>query len=218
MRDPQPRTDPMATTLFELFPTPVLHVTAALPRDHVRPLRERFSREAALVNSRNALLSHTEILNPADDPALRELALSVGPHVIAFGRQLFGESLRWAIKEMWVNVLQTGGYQSAHTHANSFISGIVYLTDADASSRTAFIRALGGHDFIFRNTNAQSLTGSFNADRWIAPEPSPGDLLLFPSYLLHEVPANRGGERITLSFNAIPHRLDAWGYAIEFSA
>jgi hypothetical protein len=41
-------------------------------------------------------------------------------------------------------------------------------------------------------------------------------LILFPSYLLHEVPVNPGGERVTLAFNAIPDRLDAWGYAVGF--
>ena len=53
--------------------------------------------------------------------------------------------------------------------------------------------------------------------KWIGPPPGPGDLLLFPSYLLHEVPPNHGGLRVTLAFNAIPHRLDAWGYAVSFS-
>ena len=47
---------------------------------------------------------------------------------------------------------------------------------------------------------------------------TPGDLVLFPSYLLHEVPLNHGDLRITLAFNAIPSRLDAWGYAIGLSA
>jgi hypothetical protein len=47
--------------------------------------------------------------------------------------------------------------------------------------------------------------------------PRPGDLILFPSYLLHEVPLNHGGERVTLAFNAIPHRLDAWGYGVSFA-
>jgi hypothetical protein len=49
------------------------------------------------------------------------------------------------------------------------------------------------------------------------PEVVPGDLLLFPSYLLHEVPANEGAPRVSLSFNAIPNRLTSWGYRIHFS-
>ena len=41
---------------------------------------------------------------------------------------MFGERLGWSLKEMWVNVLDTGGRQAMHNHANSFISGVVYLT------------------------------------------------------------------------------------------
>jgi hypothetical protein len=35
--------------------------------------------------------------------------------------------------------------------------------------------------------------------------------------VLHAVPPNQGKRRITLSFNAIPGRLDSWGYAIKLS-
>jgi predicted 2-oxoglutarate/Fe(II)-dependent dioxygenase YbiX len=49
------------------------------------------------------------------------------------------------------------------------------------------------------------------------PALSAGDLVLFPSYLLHEVPLNQGEQRISISFNAIPDRLDNFGYAIRFS-
>jgi ectoine hydroxylase-related dioxygenase (phytanoyl-CoA dioxygenase family) len=59
--------------------------------------------------------------------------------------------------------------------------------------------------------------GEFSADKWISPAPQPGDMVLFPSYLMHAVPPNQGERRITLSFNSIPSRLDSWGYVIGFS-
>jgi hypothetical protein len=34
---------------------------------------------------------------------------------------------------------------------------------------------------------------------------------------MHAVPPNRGERRITLAFNAIPLRLDSWGYVVRFS-
>jgi hypothetical protein len=33
---------------------------------------------------------------------------------------------------------------------------------------------------------------------------------------MHAVPPNPGARRITLAFNAIPTRLDSWGYVIAF--
>jgi ectoine hydroxylase-related dioxygenase (phytanoyl-CoA dioxygenase family) len=92
---------------------------------------------------------------------------------------------------------------------------VLYLTHSDPSARTVFLRGVGGGEFVFRNTHERMKPGPFNADKWVAPECAPGDLLLFPSWMLHEVPVNRGGRRMTLAFNAIPERLDAWGYTLS---
>ena len=104
-----------------------------------------------------------------------------------------------------------------HNHANSFISGVVYLTPTHPGSQTVFMKSPGGTDFLFRNDHAGMTPGEFSADKWVSPAPLPGDMVLFPSYLMHAVPPNQGERRITLSFNAIPSRLDSWGYVIRFS-
>jgi uncharacterized protein (TIGR02466 family) len=205
------------TQLFELFPVPVVRVTGAISAAQSTELASRFVTAAATANQRSEVLLHTQIQSPDLDPALAALATTLAPHVAAFGELLFGERLNWRIKEMWANVLHSGGGQSVHNHANCFVSGVLYLTESDASARTMFLRGLGGRDFVFSHSHAQTQTGPFNAARWMAPEPAPGDLLLFPSYLLHEVPTNRGGLRVTLAFNAIPDRLDSWGYAVSFA-
>jgi ectoine hydroxylase-related dioxygenase (phytanoyl-CoA dioxygenase family) len=61
------------------------------------------------------------------------------------------------------------------------------------------------------------VTGPYNAEKWVSPEPEPGDVVFFPSYLMHAVPGNPGDRRITLAFNAIPRSLDSWGYRIGFT-
>jgi uncharacterized protein (TIGR02466 family) len=157
------------------------------------------------------------MLRPGDSPLLADVAGAVTPHIAEIGALLFGQTLGWSIKEMWVNVLGTGGRQAMHNHANSFVSGVVYLTPTHPDSRTVFMKAPGGSDFAFRNDHAGSVTGPYNADKWISPQPEPGDLVLFPSYLMHAVPPNAGEQRITLAFNAIPTRLDSWGYTLSFS-
>jgi uncharacterized protein (TIGR02466 family) len=141
----------------------------------------------------------------------------VAPHVVDFGELLFGERLEWSIKELWINVLETGGRQALHNHANSFVSGVIYLTQCDPSANTLFVKAVGSADFVLNNTNARATLGPYNAGKWVSPDPDAGDLLLFPSYLLHEVPTNRGGRRISLAFNAIPNRLDSWGYTLNLT-
>ncbi len=199
-----------------LFPTPFLRVPGLLPQALVQSLVQHFSALALRDNSSSPSLSHTELLRPADSPLFVDAATLFAPKLIDFGELLFAERIGWSVKEMWVNVLDTGGRQAMHNHANSFISGVVYLTATHPASQTVFMKSPGGSDFAFRNDHANTKPGPYNADKWVSPAPQPGDLVLFPSYLMHAVPPNLGGRRITLAFNAIPVRLDSWGYAITF--
>lgn len=199
-----------------LFPIPFLRAPGTLHGDLVRDLAEHFSATAGQPNSSSPNLSHTAMLQPGESPLLVAAAARITPLLGDFGALLFGERLGWSLKEMWVNILDTGGRQAMHNHANSFISGVVYLTPTHDDARTVFMKAPGGTDFAFKNDHAGVSTGTFNADKWISPSPAPGDVVLFPSYLMHAVPTNPGARRITLAFNAIPTHLDSWGYRIAF--
>jgi hypothetical protein len=200
-----------------LFATPFMRVARALDVSLAAQLAAHFAAQADRTNNASGELSHTAMLRPSDSPLLVHAAEAITPRITEFGTLLFGERLGWSLKEMWVNVLDTGGRQAMHNHANSFISGVVYLTPTHPGSRTVFMKSPGGHDFAFKNDHEGAVTGPYNADKWISPQPEPGDMVLFPSYLLHAVPPNKGARRITMSFNAIPTRLDSWGYRIAFS-
>jgi uncharacterized protein (TIGR02466 family) len=202
--------------VFGLFPTPLLRATGTLGTRLVDGLVQHFSALAKSANKASQNLSHTAMLQPEDNPLFVDAAVLITPKIVDMGALMFGERLEWSIKEMWVNVLDTGGLQAPHTHANSFISGVVYLTPTHPESQTVFMKSSGGTEFLLKNEHANVSPTPFNGDRWVCPSPAPGDLILFPSYLMHGVPANQGERRITLSFNAIPHGLDSWGYAIKF--
>jgi len=203
--------------IFGLFPTPFMRSAATLPRSLVTALVDYFVARATQDNNTSPRLTHTDMLQPSDSPLFVDAAKSITPKLSEFGVQLFGERLGWSLKEMWVNVLETGGHQAMHNHANSFISGVVYLTPCHPSSNTVFMKSPGGTDFKFSNDHKGVTPNEFCADKWVSPSPQPGDMVLFPSYLMHAVPPNQGERRITLAFNAIPARLDSWGYLIKFS-
>ena len=200
-----------------LFATPFMRVPRALEMSLATQLASHFAAQADRTNNSSGELSHTAMLRPSDSPLLVHAAEAITPRITEFGTLLFGERLGWSLKEMWVNVLDTGGRQAMHNHANSFVSGVVYLTPTHPDSRTVFMKSPGGHDFAFKNDHEGAVTGPYNADKWMGPQPEPGDMVLFPSYLLHAVPPNKGAQRITMSFTAIPTRLDSWGYRIAFS-
>jgi len=206
----------MSDEVIPLFPTPVYRSRGVLEPRLVEALIAHFAALATDPNKSSASLAHTRMLQPGESPLFIEAATRIQPKLAEFGIQLFGERLPWMLKEMWVNVLDTGGHQSVHNHANSFISGIVYLTPTHPDSQTVFMKALGGTDFKFKNDHARVQSGPYNCDKWISPAPAPGDMILFPSYLLHSVPPNPGERRITLAFNGIPAQLDSWGYVVRF--
>lgn len=204
--------------VFGLFPIPFLRAPATLSASLTEGLVQHFSALALSANKVSENLSHTEMLSPSDSPLLVEAATLITPKVVDMGALMFGQQLDWSIKEMWVNVLDRGGMQAPHTHANSFISGVVYLTPTHPGSQTVFMKSSGGTEFLFKNEHANVTSTPFSGDRWVSPAPAPGDLVLFPSYVMHAVPPNQGERRITLSFNAIPSGLESWGYAIKFGA
>lgn len=202
---------------FDLFPTPFLCCKSVLDKSQQKAFIDHFQSLNTLENNRSTQLSHSRIICHTQDPLLLELTHLLTPHLSKMGSMLFGEDLTWIIKELWINILNTGGHQSVHNHSNSFVSGVLYLTDTHESARTLFIKSLSGNEFIFRNNHQHSFTNAYNAERWMAPDIEAGDLVLFPSYLLHEVPVNQGRLRITIAFNAVPERLNSWGYHINFS-
>lgn len=200
-----------------LFPTPVMRVEKFLSSELISSLTSQIKQSQTTTNFKSDKLAHTPIADPKSDPMFRQIAKLVAPKLAEFGQHLFGEPLAWTIKEIWVNLLEPGGRQAIHTHANSFISGTLYLTRSHPSANIVFHKSLGGSDFIFSNHNKNAKIGPYNGSKWMMPALSAGDLVLFPSYLLHEVPLNQGEQRISVAFNAIPERLDNFGYAVRFS-
>lgn len=198
-----------------LFPIPFVRVPKALPGTLVERLKQSGASGAEETNVKSSRLHHSTIADPENDPVYADAVTHLGPHLRSFGKLLFGQQLTWIVKEIWVNVMQTGGSQAIHSHSNSFASGIVFLTETDTSARTVFHRDMGVREFVFANAGQDVEMGPFNSTKWVAPPCGPGDLLLWPSYLLHEVPPNEGDVRMTMAFNAIPDRLDSWGYGIH---
>jgi uncharacterized protein (TIGR02466 family) len=200
-----------------LFPIPMMRSPALLSTE-LNDAAVASIRSARVENNlRSDALFHTQVANPLENNLFQTIAELAVPKLVDFGTLLFGEKLSWTVKEMWTNMLETGGSQTLHSHANSFVSGIFYLTPSHPACKTVFVRPPGGSDFSFRHHTRSAAIGPFNAGKYVLPEANPGDLVLFPSYLYHEVPRNQGDQRITIAFNAIPDSLDCWGYRINFT-
>lgn len=204
----------MIRKTIDLFPIPFTICRGLLDVETVGRLRNRALESHKEDNARSGLLSHTEMIDPQEEALFVDVVKSIIPEISLYGDHLLGGDFNWTVKEMWMNVLDPGGSQFMHTHANSFVSGIIYLCDPHPSTRTIFSRGAGGNDFMFRHDVAEDRANKYNAERWMVPDVGSGDLVLYPSYLLHGVPPNQGSRRFSLALNAIPDRLKSFGYEI----
>lgn len=199
-----------------IFPTAIAHDSGVLDAELTGTLARMALSFEVLGNPRSNGLSHTHFVSLQDLDASGALSDALLQAVNRFGTTLLGEERTWKIKESWVNVMEPGGSQAMHLHANSFVSGVLYLTQVHESARLVFHKPEGGQ-FVLSNANEGVTLNQYNASRRQAGNTGPGDLILFPSHLLHSVPLNRGARRITIAFNAIPDRISAWGYELALS-
>lgn len=103
--------------------------------------------------------------------------------------------------EGWANVLRDGGYNSLHSHPNSFWSGVYYVTGNGAGDDHPFSGKLELVDprpgASLEYVDSTRLYGRFLV------RPSAGQMIVFPSWLQHFVHPCRGSEpRISIAFNA----------------
>lgn len=101
------------------------------------------------------------------------------------------------ITTAWANYTEKGGYHHKHQHANSFLSGVLYVQVADGD-KVEFYHPYDPHQRLYLPAANYNI---FNSLSWEIPAHN-GLLLIFPSYLHHSVPVKlTDGTRIALSFN-----------------
>jgi len=138
---------------------------------------------------------------PLRDPAFAELQAKVDAHVAAFAvatdMDLGGRQLQ--LDCIWINVLDVGGYHTAHIHPQSVVSGTFYVSVPKGASALKF-----------EDPRLAMMMAAPPRARRARPEnrpfarvsPKPGTLLLWESWLRHEVTVNAAEvPRISVSFN-----------------
>lgn len=109
----------------------------------------------------------------------------------------------------WYNINHKYTYNSAHTHPDSFISGVYYVKVPKDSGNIIFDRSESERDRLNHITGMIIDNGwnidnpNINTEHWFVP--IEGMLILFPGHLTHYVQQNLTAEedsdRISLSFN-----------------
>jgi uncharacterized protein (TIGR02466 family) len=128
---------------------------------------------------------------PRRDPAFADLAKVLTRHARQFAREA-GWDAKPRLDSLWVNLLKAGGHHSGHIHPHSILSGTLYVEVPKGSGAIRF-----EDPRLPLMMAAPTREGTF-----VTVEPRPGLLLLWESWLRHEVLSGTGrAERLSISFN-----------------
>ncbi len=99
----------------------------------------------------------------------------------------------------WVNIMPQNVTHTMHIHPLSVISGTYYVKIPKGSSGLKFEDPRMG---FFMASPPRKTNAKIENQRFVTLAPKVGELILFESWMRHEVPANpAAGERVSISFN-----------------
>jgi uncharacterized protein (TIGR02466 family) len=130
---------------------------------------------------------------PRRDPVLAGLAKLLVKHAAIFAQECaFELSRKPRLDSLWVNLLKGSGHHSGHIHPHSILSGTFYVEVPPGSGAIRFEDP----------RLPLMMAAPARPDTFMSVGPRPGLLLLWESWVRHEVmPGTSKGERLSISFN-----------------
>jgi uncharacterized protein (TIGR02466 family) len=134
-------------------------------------------------------------------PIFADLVKVLDAHVTAFAQDVqfdLGDK-KLQLEDIWINILPEGGIHTGHIHPHSVISGTTYVTMPDGASAIKFEdpRLAMMMAAPTRMKDARDELRTF-----FYAKPAVGEVLLWESWLRHEVPMNMAeDDRVSVSFN-----------------
>ena len=138
---------------------------------------------------------------PWRSPVFKDLKKVLNKHVAAFAQDLEfdldGRKLK--LEDLWINILPQGGTHASHIHPHSVISGTTYVAMPDGASA---LKLEDPRSARMMAAPARLKDAREELKTFVYVAPKVGDVLLWESWLRHEVPPNSAEEeRISVSFN-----------------
>ncbi len=134
-------------------------------------------------------------------PIFGDLEKALDKHVAAFIEKLgydLGER-KLKCNALWINILPEGGTHSSHIHPHSVISGTTYVAMPEGTSA---LKLEDPRMPMMMMAPVVKKGAPEELRRFVYVTPSVGEVLLWESWLRHEVPMNMAeDERISVSFN-----------------
>ena len=137
---------------------------------------------------------------PRRDPAFADLQKLVTRHAATFADELaFDLGRKPKLDSLWVNLLKPGGHHTGHIHPHSIVSGTFYV---EAPKGSGAIRFEDPRLPMMMAAPLRSDDAPEELRPFVSVEPQPGLLLMWESWLRHEVlPGPDKADRLSISFN-----------------
>jgi uncharacterized protein (TIGR02466 family) len=138
---------------------------------------------------------------PKRDPSIGALKAVLDKHAAAFAKalnlELGGRKLK--LDSLWLNVLEPGGAHSGHIHPHSVLSGTYYV---DVPPGASALKLEDPRLPLMMAAPARSEDAPQEERTFVYVTPRAGDVLMWESFVRHEVPANMAKRaRVSISFN-----------------
>ena len=137
---------------------------------------------------------------PKRDPAFADLAKVLTKHAAKFAEaSAFDLAGKPRLDSLWVNLLKGSGHHAGHIHPHSIISGTLYV---EVPKGSGAIRFEDPRLPLMMAAPKRLQDAPNELQPFVTADPRPGLLLLWESWLRHEVlPGSGRGERLSISFN-----------------
>jgi len=181
--------------IFSILPTPVYFskLNRELTKEEISFIND--SKLDVFQNSGNARSNEGYILNNKIFKNLKEeLDLKVQDY---FNKVVSpSNNITPYITQSWLNYTKKNQYHHKHTHPNSLVSGVFYVNCHQEHDKIKFFNY--DHKMIKLEVKDWNV---WNSESWSFPVKT-GDIVLFPSSLIHMVETKQGDNtRISLAFN-----------------
>jgi len=198
----------------ELFSTPVIKVTMTNMEALVHFFHETVKGQTNIRDQQGGLSHYHSRSNVLKHyPELSDLKNRIEKAGSFVYQDLFNfqDSGQLYTTNAWFNLCELGASQPAHNHTNSLLCGTLYLT-ADDHSELRFYHPQNNasyHAELFDSPSSKPNSHGLRFHRREAKIPvRSGDCLFWPAWLKHGYQNNQTPDRLSLSFNMMPDKLN----------
>ena len=188
-----------AHTLHGVFPCPVYIVkrdTNLSPKE-TKEIRKIIDKEGVYKNGSNSISNNTDIFNGK----LKNIKQFCEQQLKIYVEKVINpaEELDFYITQSWLNITKPGEFHHEHSHQNSIVSGVFYISTEEDDKITFSDPNAKVKEMIKFEPKEYNL---FNSTIWTFFSIT-NEFLLFPSWLQHQVEVNEKAttDRISISFN-----------------